>query len=166
MFGLLIAYVISWATPDLYAQSKVAELRITADLENQTLPTIFQYLEQNHPIRFYYQSEKLPTTLFSLNTRDLRLEAALQQLLATTPLGFFFYRDQAIIIAPKVFIQEVYSAEYYQALERGLSATSERNTTQQLISIGDIRQLKASGKAKVSGKFCKEKKQHPSLVLL
>ncbi len=161
LLGLLVVYTISWATLDLYAQNKVAELRITASLEARPLSDVFHYLEQNYPLRVYYQVDHLPTTTVTFNVRDVRLEEALTQMLHPTPLGFFFYRDHAVIIAPKAFIQEVYSADYYQALERGLSATPERNTTQQLISIGDIRQLKASGKAKVSGQVLQGKEKTP-----
>ncbi|WP_353482161.1 TonB-dependent receptor [Haliscomenobacter sp.] len=158
---LLAIWLIGCVTHHACAQTQAADLRIRASLEQQPLPVIFQYLEENYPLRFYYPVESLPVGTFSLLVNDLRLEEALQKLLADTPYSFFFYRDYAVIIATREFINQTFAADYYLALERGLNAIRDSSANKKTINIGDIRQLKASGQAKVSGLVLQQKDKTP-----
>jgi hypothetical protein len=152
---VLIGLVL--AQSNLLAQSKLADLPITVKLGPQPLSSIFKTLEQGRPLRIYFRADQLPSNNFSLEVENQSLETALNQLLRPTMLSFFIYRNQAVIVAPRAFINEVFSSDYYQALEEGLSATPNAKTGPKVINIGDIRQLKASGRAKITGKITQEK---------
>lgn len=159
--GLLVLIWISGAVVDLYGQNPANKLHISAQLEQQSLPEIFRYLEQHYPLRFYYRAESLPTQRFDFKVQDQTLEPALQSLLNNTGFGFLLYRDYAVIVAPQEWVAEAFSANYYQALETGLNASTTANKTPNILSIGDVRQLKPSGKAKIQGQIVQEKDKEP-----
>lgn len=160
LLGLLILYWIG-SPVHLYAQNQAAPLRISAQLTDQTLPDIFQSLEKQYPLHFYYRADELPKGKFSLQVQDVPLESALQQLLNESKLGFFRYRNYGVVIAPLELVNEGFNADYYQALETGLNANAVRTPVPNLLQIGDVRQLKASGKAKVSGLVQQQKDKSP-----
>jgi hypothetical protein len=158
----LIYLILGSICTNTDAQTRISSLRVSVAMERQPLSAVFQQLERQYPqLRIYYRAETLPPALFELRFEDEPLEKVLQTLLQSTTLSYFVYRDYAVVIAPRSFVNEVYSANYYQALEQGLNTIAEKETGPKVVQIGDIRQLKASGSAKVSGQIVQEKDKAP-----
>lgn len=137
--------------PYLLEAQSLAAIKISARIERQPLERILTSIEQSRPVRFYFKAEELPKTPYTLSFQEATLEEVLNKLLEETALGHFIYRDYAVIIAPRDVVNEVYSANYYQALEESLAAEEDEPKKRGPTVIGDIRKLKPSGRAKVSG---------------
>ncbi len=128
------------------------DLRINANIKDQPIATVLEAIEGRHPVRFFFKPEELPTRNITTTFTETRLEDALKEMLSGTPVSFFLYRDGAVIIAPEWMINEVFSANYYKALEESISSPETQEEEQKEITIGDIAQLRPSGKATVNGK--------------
>lgn len=128
------------------------DLRINANIKDQPIATVLEAIEGRHPVRFFFKPEELPARNITATFTDTRLEDALKEMLNGTPVSFFLYRDGAVILAPEWMINEVFSANYYKALEESISEPETQEEEQKEITIGDIAQLRPSGKATVTGK--------------
>lgn len=127
------------------------DLRINATIQDQPIDKVLEAIEGRHPVRFFFQADELPNRKVTATFADTRLEDALKEMLSGTPVSFFLYRDQAVIIAPEWMINEVFSANYYKALEESISGSETQQEENKEITIGDIAQLRPSGKATVTG---------------
>ena len=127
------------------------DLRINAIIQDQPVARILETIESQHPVRFFFKADELPTRKITANFSDTRLEEALNEMLSGSTVSFFLYREGAVIIAPEWMINEVFSANYYKALEESISGSETSREEQKEIIIGDISQLRPSGKAAVSG---------------
>lgn len=128
------------------------DLRINANIRDQPIATVLEAIEGRHPVRFFFKPEELPTRNITTTFTETRLEDALKEMLNGTPVSFFLYREGAVVIAPEWMINEVFSANYYKALEESISSPETEEEVQKEITIGDIAQLRPSGKATVNGK--------------
>ncbi|PHN03602.1 hypothetical protein CRP01_25415 [Flavilitoribacter nigricans DSM 23189 = NBRC 102662] len=127
------------------------DLRINATIKDQPIASVLEAIEGRHPVRFFFKADELPARKINTTFTDTRLEDALKEMLSGTPVSFFLYRDGAVIIAPEWMINEVFSANYYKALEESISGPETQEAEQKEITIGDIAQLRPSGKATVQG---------------
>lgn len=160
LFLSLSIWSLCFVSNSLSAQS-IAELRIDLDIQQQPLTAIFSDIEQRYPVRFYYQSKDLPSANFNFQASNERLEDVLNRLLISTPLSFFTYRDYAIFVAPRGVISEVYSANYYEALEQSLTAEDTEEEADLPLTVGDISELRPSGQATVSGEIVQKDNGEP-----
>ena len=150
---------LQWATlwclilvPFFLSAQSALDIRINARIDNQPILKVLQAIEDRHPVRFFFNEKDLPDRAFSATFSDTRLEDALTEMLNGTSFGYFLYRDASIILAPEWTINEVFSANYYKALEESISNTKDPEEEQKEITIGDISQLRPSGKANITGK--------------
>lgn len=151
-FSYVLACVTAISIPFcVQAQTDLSQLKISARIEQQYLPNILTRLEQSYPVRFYYKADALPKMPYTVSFQDASLEDVLQKLLENSALSFFIYRNYAVVIAPKEMVNEVYSANYYEALERSLNHEETNTKSRQTLTIGDIRKLNPSGQAKLTG---------------
>lgn len=134
------------------AQSAL-EIRINAQIREQPITAVLEAIEARHPVRFFYQNQELTERKVTADFSDTLLEDALKELFRGTTLGFFPYREGAIIIAPEWTINEVFSANYYKALEESIAEPEQEQEASKDIVIGDIAQLRPSGKAAVKGRI-------------
>lgn len=129
----------------------LSDLKISVQFRGESLTAAFEKIEKDYPVRFFFPKNPLPDKKVTADFSETPLKSVVNDLLDGTGLGHFVYRDYAVIIAPWPVIQEVYSANYYQALSENLNKDeSERELRRELV-IGDIQQLKPSGKAKLRG---------------
>jgi hypothetical protein len=138
--------------PIFVSAQSALEIKINAEIRNQPIAAVLGAIEERHPVRFFYKSEELPAKTITATFSDTRLEDALKEMLSGTTSGFFLYRDASVIIAPEWTINEVFSANYYKALEESISEPESQTEGAKEIIIGDIAQLRPSGKATVSGR--------------
>ncbi len=137
--------------PFFLSAQNISHVKITADFQGMPLKNVLQKLETDNPIRFFFQEEQLPEKRITASFERENVEAVMTVLLEGTTMGYFTYRDYAVVIAPWIMIRESYSADYYQALEENLNTDdTEREKRRQLV-IGDITKMSPSGKAKIKG---------------
>lgn len=142
------------------AQS-LTDLEISATFDNQPLSAIFEQLELDYQLLFYFKPEELPEKKYSLTFDNEALERTLLRLLQDTDLGFSYYRDYVVIIAPNRVLDESYSANYYNALRQSLANESDTSATRQVIVVGQIDQLSPSGKATITGQILDDQTEEP-----
>lgn len=142
------------------AQSTL-DLKINATILDQPVVNVLEAIEGRHPVRFFFKPDELPARNISVTFSDTRLEDALKEMLSGTPVSFFLYRDAAIVLAPEWMIHEVFSANYYKALEASINGGDTQEEEQKEITIGDIALLRPSGKAIVSGKILDAESEEP-----
>lgn len=143
----------------IWAQS-ILETKINGAYQDQTAQAILEDLESKYALRFFFQPEALPEKRHTGTFQDAPLSEALDYLLDGTLLGYFAYREQAVILMPRLMINEAYSSNYYKALEESLNTEGEEDTGRQ-ITVGDIAQLRPSGKALVRGVIRDENTKEP-----
>ncbi len=148
-------------TFSVHAQQASTVPTITIDIKNQTLATICGRINQSHPVKIYFQPERLPAALVTFSFVDASVDSVIRTLLAGTPLDFFEYRGYGIIIAPKDIVQTVYSPAYYQIMDKELTKTTEVLVDRSTISVGNDKIYKSSGKAKVTGTILHQKDKSP-----
>ena len=135
-----------------FAQDNAGEITITANFQEQTLSSIFEKIEKDHPVHFYFKAEELPQRTFSGSYENKTLDLVLTDLLKETLTSYFFYRKNSIIIGKRRIIDQVYSANYYQALENNNVSVEEEPEENDLpLIVGNINDLKPSGVAKFKG---------------
>lgn len=144
----------------LEAQS-LSELKVTATFQDQSLPTIFEQLENDYQLRFYFKKAELPEKRYSLSVEEQSLSSVLQNLLRGSALGYLYYRGYAVIIGPQRILDEVYTANYYQALQKSIANEADTTTKETVRVIGQIDQLRPSGKATITGQVVDEQTEEP-----
>ncbi|MEM9887195.1 MAG: TonB-dependent receptor [Bacteroidota bacterium] len=132
------------------AAQNIKELTVTANYQKKSARIILEELDRQLPIKFYYKEAELPNRSLTLSFQDAPLTTVLDALFKETLLGYTSYRDYAIIIAPDRILQEVYSSDYYQGLEKSLTGSTEVAKVRP-INVGSIDQLSPNGISKVSG---------------
>jgi hypothetical protein len=136
----------------LAAQTNPAEsIKVTANYQSKTLQTIFGQLEKDLGIKVYFKGDELPKRTITQNFKNSTLSDVLHELLRETTLGYLFYRDYALIIAPQNIIDENFSSNYYQALADNQNDDESRSAKRRKIIIGDVANMNPSGRAKVKG---------------
>ncbi|MCB0658104.1 MAG: TonB-dependent receptor, partial [Saprospiraceae bacterium] len=124
---------------------------IDLDVTNETLPAVLKKIESLAPVHFYYKEGDLPNQTYSRTLNDVQIEAALDDLLGNTLLGYLKYRDHSYIIMPKTVINEVYTINYYQALQELQRKSENDDSNVMKLQVGEASSINPSGKATVSG---------------
>lgn len=136
------------------AGQSLDSLRITIDMQGVPLVEVFRQLETQHNLRFYYPPETLSEQPINARFTNTALSEVLQQLLKNEGLGFFFYRDNAVAIAPLAVVNTDYTPGFYKAVkdlsaqtagEGGASETAKSSWT-----VGDTNNINPKGEARVS----------------
>ncbi|MEM1120727.1 MAG: carboxypeptidase-like regulatory domain-containing protein, partial [Bacteroidota bacterium] len=160
---LFVALLAMLAFPFLsQGQSNLADsIQVTANYQNSPLPRVLGQLEQDLDVRFYYKGDELPKRTINRNFQKTPLSEVLTELLRETSLGYMFYRDYAIIIAPQGVINESFSSDYYQALDQNLNDEESRSAKKRKIIIGDVAQMNPSGRATIRGSIKDAQTEEP-----
>lgn len=125
---------------------------VSIDLEAATAEEVLTQLTERYQLRFHYSALDLPSQRSHFNYQQVPLTSVLEALLAPSPLGFFVYRDQSIVIANQEKIAELiaYREQFYQALDGQL----QRGTSpQDIITIGADQPSAAGANAKIIGRL-------------
>ncbi len=142
--GLLLVTVIP-----VISQS-ITQHKITASYSQATLSSILADLQQSEDIRFFYRQDELPGTIHTAEWQDVALDDVMDELLDGSAIGYTVYRDRDIILMPRTVIDEVYTVNYYKALERS-TQLEDLPPQPQVITIGSVRDLSASGRSTIRG---------------
>ncbi|MFK7979838.1 MAG: carboxypeptidase-like regulatory domain-containing protein [Saprospiraceae bacterium] len=158
-----LALIAILFTPSfLFGQVNPADsIQITANYKNIAIPNVLGQLAQDLNIQFYYQADELPKRTINRNFQKAPLSEVLNDLFRETSLGYMFYRDYAIIIAPQGVINESFSSNYYQALEEAQNSEDSRSAKKRKIIIGNVAQMNPSGKAVVKGTIKDAQSEEP-----
>jgi len=126
-----------------------APVHITANFENQHLLEVFQQLEAEYPLRFFYREEWIPRTAVQASFEDTPVQQVLEKLLANTRLDFLAYDAHTYIIARKLDLLELdaFSFETFVEQVEALDQQPQQQVGRRLI-IGDstLRPLPASAR--------------------
>ncbi len=136
--------------PILSAQQKIDETLIKQSFDNVAIGSILDQLGQAYSFDVYRDDGTIFNTKVSHSFEDQTLGSAIDKLLFGTSYDYVVYRDYAIMILPKRIANEVYSSDYYQALESSLDEGAETEGPKTMV-VGDITKLNPSGTAKVKG---------------
>jgi hypothetical protein len=154
MLGLLLCL------PFILEAQSILERPVTGAFEQRPIPEILTDIEAAHPVRFFFKESELPGEMVTVSFDETPLSNVLDRLLQGTLLGYFPYRESSIVILPRRMIEEVYSADFYKALEESL-ASPEEDEEDQVITVGDIGTLRADGKAIVRGTLVEAESGEP-----
>ena len=146
--------------PMLLTAQSLSDLEITANYNQASLTDVIKGIEQSAKIKFYFQTDKIPNKKYTFNFDKTKLGTVLDQLTEGTALSYIYYRNFSVILIPRMMEGELYSANYYRALEQSLTSDEEKTSVRQ-INVGDISQLRASGVATVSGQILDEQSKEP-----
>ena len=126
-------------------------LYVSLSVKDKTLEEILKSLEETLPIYILQATPQLPEGTFSYEFSQEPLQEALNEILASTELGAIFYRNYAIILAPKSEIEQDYSINYYSALTKGLNKAPDP-VGKQWIEVGNLELLNPNGSALLTGR--------------
>lgn len=130
-------------------------LRITINATDEPIASILDRVESQYPVFFFYQPDKLPQEPRSVNLTDGSLDDLMDALLQATTFGYMRYDERSVVLMPRSIVNQVYSADYYKALEKSLAQANEPEAEEQAqdrqMVIGSINDLDPSGRAEVTG---------------
>ncbi len=160
-FALAVFLLFGYGT--VLAQDQLlSEIRVSGNYQQASLASVLKDIESQTTLRFFYRDTDLSNIKIDMKFKDQSAQDVLTQLLDGTEIGFLHYRDGQITLMNRQVVDQVYTINYYQALER--SKKAERVPPQQRdqsIKIGDIREMSPSGKAVLSGNIINEEDNEP-----
>jgi hypothetical protein len=135
------------------------EVKITINYQNESIPTVLESIQEIHSVTFYYRPGDIPEIKRSGNFEDSSLGDVLEDLLGGLPLRTFFYRDYAVVLLPAAFLQENYSAEFFETLDD--QVTGNTLAREPDLTIGDLTTLRPTGKALIKGQITDAQTEEP-----
>ncbi len=159
---LIVFLLISIGFATISYSQEAQQTLITENFSNQSCKAILSQLQDKYRVRFFFKESELPKRMFDIQFTDQSVDDVLDQLLLNSSLGHYSYRENGIIILPVVDMETEYSAEYYAALDKSVGEPQSTSTSQtQLVSIGNISTLDASGSAIVTGRIIDDQTDEP-----
>ena len=137
--------------PCLLTGQVTPQQEVSGKFENKALKEILDQLKNGRPLYFIYKETDLPQTQLSIEFQSITLDGALTQLLSSTNLAHVFYRDYAVIIAPKQIFEQVFSADYFKTLEEISTGLPPDEKEENVLIIGNREELSITGKGIVQG---------------
>ena len=157
--GSALLFQFLLVSASLSAQAPL-EQRVRIQFSQATLEQVFQHLEEELPLRFYFKSTDLPKTRYDFKIQNQPLEQVLDELLRDTGLGYSQYRSYAFIIGPSEKMRQSYSADFYAILEDNIKRTDTIETEREIV-IGSLGELAASGIATITGSILDAQTKEP-----
>ena len=148
-WGVLMFFIIS-SFIGLNAQEKLDEIIINESFSNESISNILEKLASKYQFDVYKKEASVFDAKVSHTFENQSLGSAIDKILFGSSYDYVLYRDYAIMILPNRIANEVYSADYYQALEASLE-TDESSEKSKSLVVGDITKLNPSGAAVVKG---------------
>ena len=100
-FGVL--FVLLGLTLSLSAQ--LDQVQVPPQPKRADLAVLFREFANTYPVRFYYKSDWLSTRSLPATQDTLPLSTYLTHTLEPLNLGFIFYDEDVIIIAPRTLLE-------------------------------------------------------------
>lgn len=135
---------------------------ITESYQNENLKTILQDLQKDYKVRFFYKDSEMPEQGLTMDAQEEEIGSFLNKLLKSTPLGHYTYRNNGIIILPRVDMETDYTSDYYAVYDEIQSPTqNSREDEAKEEVVGDISTLDAAGMALIKGRVWDEETRDP-----
>lgn len=144
----------------LPAQS-LEDLKITATFQSTPLAEVFQTIQENNPIAFYFRPDDLPATPVSAIFENTPIVNVMNELLLPTGLEYLIYRNYGIVIFPGNYLNANYSADFYEALDQQLATGENARNREPDRSIGSLESLQPSGRARIRGQIIDAQTEEP-----
>jgi len=126
--------------------------QINLSYSNSSLKDVLSTIEENSDIKIFYKSDDIQNQNITIDWLADGPENALDTILSNTSLSYIKYRDYAIVIMPKSFVTNEYSASYFDLLNQDYSKNADTDPEAfNGIIIGDINNLSPTGRATVKG---------------
>ena len=150
---LQLLLVIVLATVQLSAQkdAPVLQQRASLDVENVTIDQLLDEIKSQTDLRFFYKSEAHRDQTFTLKANNETLTSILDQALAPVSYSYVVYKDNNVVLVPIYLATNEFSASYFKLLEENQKEEQEGTRKKRDFVIGEIENLKPSGKAVVTG---------------
>lgn len=151
----IVSCLLFLASCWLLNAQKIDSLLISGELKNQPLATFFSQLERDYPIQFFYAANSLPDRNFNEKFEKTSLVEVLNQLLKTTNLRYFFYRNYAVAVAPAQKMEGEFSADFYKTLadlsfQKAIADEPENaSAAAEILRVGSPENISPNGKARV-----------------
>lgn len=130
-------------------------LPISGNYSQLPLSQILDSIGGKYAVRFYISGE-VPPVRKSVAWKDVPLKDALGELLSGTRMGFLAYREYAVLVADRDFLQQGYNKTYYDVWQAGA-----RGNSPQIPTSGEKDQISPSGQAVVTGLVLEEDSLQP-----
>lgn len=156
-FGLAVTFLLFYNL----SVAQPAEPRFSGNFENQTFTQVLQVLTRQFPGTVFYREEELPDFKDSWVFQNQPLPQVLDHLLAKTTLGYLTYQGYLFVIMPKTTVNEVYTVDYYKAYQALTNASNPDDQAIPKIVIGQLEQVNASARAKITGVISDEQTREP-----
>jgi hypothetical protein len=123
-------------------------------IRDGTLADAIDQLEEQAPIRFYFQEEWIRGIRVSYQGENQPVQDVLDNILEYTPLGYIVFREQAYFLMPKTLLNIEFEREFYQArYQEELERVDDNVELKSIVAVGDSLQPSPSGRAQVTGQL-------------
>ncbi len=157
---LVFIFIVLTMIPASTQSQSLDELTFSGQYNSLPLDEVIADLEEKTGIQVFFRNADLTEYKVTLNAKDLSLEQVLDWILEETGLGFLYYRNNQVVIMNKKVVDQVYTVNYYQALERSRDEIDETPRLKD-VDIGAIKDMNPSGKATISGILTNEEDGEP-----
>jgi hypothetical protein len=147
---LIVTFALFQSSSTLTAQH-IDSLLISGNYQNASITDFFKQIENNYPVKFYYETEWMQDFRFSSNFKNTLLKSALEEIFMNTPYLFESVQN-SIIFLPKEAV--ALATGEMEILNRGRASDN-------LITVGDIKVAGKSRKATIHGKVTSSKGDEP-----
>ncbi len=127
------------------------QLQITANFQQESLSSILKDLDEKYPITIYYPDVGIAEQGLSFSFDRTPIFDVLDQVLATTKLGYMTYRNYLVVIGDKEALLREYSADYFKAVESLLDGEEVLEKGDLSFQTGVASDINPTGKALVKG---------------
>jgi len=123
----------------------VLQHRASLELTDVSLEQLLDEIRSQAELRFFYKSEAHQGQTFSIKANDETLSSILDKALAPINYSYVIYKDSDVVLVPIYLASSQFSTAYFKLLE------SNRNEGEEELVVGEIENLKPSGRALVQG---------------
>lgn len=110
----LLVFLLMLLASVVHAQN-IRELRVSGTYTHVSLTTVFDALEQQTPVKFYFDTAWFNTLYVDVSFLSTPLPDALDKLLARTPYMYDVFQENAIIIIPRDAVADFMGSAHFYA---------------------------------------------------
>ncbi len=131
---------------------RLDSLKIDADFKNQSLAEIFNKMESDYGVDFYFDPTLLPAEKSDHTFSNTPFPKAILDLLAGQGLGFSIYNDYAIIVARESELEKEYTRDFFVFKEQQSQNQNQTSGVREdIIVVGNPDNVSPTGKANIKG---------------
>lgn len=155
----ILLLVVLYCCAEVLSAQALEELKVSISFQDQPMGSVLETIQEQYPVAFYYRPQDLPLTPRTGSFEAVSLPEVLDALLSGLPLQYTVYRDYGIVLLPSTFLQENYSADFFETLDKQLSGAAEARQPDR--TVGELATLRPSGKALVQGQVLDSQTEEP-----